>query len=98
MDAVDGLSAEAAFEPRPAHWGESVPVVRLVTTMLTEHVHHIAEIGVLRDLRRGHALSQPSPPPMRIRVGGRAHHRPSFEAGDRELVLRSETGARVQVR
>ena len=64
IDAVDGLSAESAFEPRPAHWGESVPVVRLVTTMLTEHVHHIAEIGVLRDLRRGHALSQ-RPPPAR---------------------------------
>lgn len=64
IDAVDGLSAESAFEPRPAHWGESVPVVRLVTTMLTEHVHHIAEIGVLRDLRRGHALSQPRPPPI----------------------------------
>jgi DinB family protein len=55
---VAGLSDESAFEPRPAHWGESVPVVRLVTTMLTEHVHHIAEIGVLRDLRRGHALSR----------------------------------------
>jgi hypothetical protein len=64
IDAVDGLSDESVFEPRPAHWGESVPVVRLVTTMLTEHVHHIAEIGVLRDLRRGHALSQPPPPPI----------------------------------
>ncbi len=63
IEAVDGLSAESAFEPRPAHWGESVPLVRLVTTMLTEHVHHIAEIGVLRDLRRGHALSRPPPPP-----------------------------------
>ncbi|HYN33603.1 MAG TPA: hypothetical protein VES40_13335 [Ilumatobacteraceae bacterium] len=64
IDAVDALSSEAAFELRPAHWGESVPVVRLVTMMLTEHVHHIAEIGVLRDLRRGHARSQPPPPPI----------------------------------
>ena len=63
IDAVDGLSDESVFEPRPAHWGESVPVVRLVTTMLTEHVHHIAEIGALRDIRRGHARSQPPPPP-----------------------------------
>jgi hypothetical protein len=63
MEAVAGLSAESLFEPRPAHWGESVPVVRLVTTMLTEHVHHLAEIGVLRDLHRGHARTQlPSPP------------------------------------
>ena len=62
-DAVDGLSDESAFELRPAHWGESLPVVRLVTLMLTEHVHHIAEVGVLRDLRRGCARSQPRPPP-----------------------------------
>ena len=61
--AVDGLSDESVFDARPAHWGELVPVVRLVTTMLTEHVHHIAEIGVLRDLRRGHAVSQPPPAP-----------------------------------
>lgn len=61
IDAVGELSDESVFEPRPAHWGESVPAVRLVTTMLTEHVHHIAEIGVLRDLQRGHAVSQPPP-------------------------------------
>jgi hypothetical protein len=30
--------------------------------MLTEHVHHIAEIGVLRDLHRGHAVIQRPPP------------------------------------
>jgi hypothetical protein len=64
IDAVDGLSAESAFELRPAHWGESVPLVRLITTMLTEHVHHLAEIGALRDLRRGHALSQPPRRPI----------------------------------
>ena len=63
IDAVDGLSDEEVFELRPAHWGESMPVVTLVTMMLTEHVHHIAEIGVLRDLRRGHALTQPPRPP-----------------------------------
>jgi hypothetical protein len=62
-DEVDGLSDESAFELRPAHWGEAVPVVNLVTTMLTEHVHHIAEVGALRDLRRGRARTQPSPQP-----------------------------------
>ena len=62
---VAALSDESVFESRPAHWGELVPVARLVTTMLTEHVHHVAEIGVLRDLRRGHALSQTPPPPIR---------------------------------
>jgi hypothetical protein len=61
--AVDALEDTSVFELRPAHWGQSLPIARLVTTMLTEHVHHIAEIGVLRDLRRGHAQSQPLPRP-----------------------------------
>jgi hypothetical protein len=61
--AVDALDDASVFELRPAHWGEALPIARLVTTMLTEHVHHIAEIGVLRDLRRGHACSQPLPRP-----------------------------------
>jgi DinB superfamily len=59
MSAVDALDEVSIFEPRPAHWGESLPTVNLVTTMLTEHVHHIAEIGVLRDLHRGHARTRP---------------------------------------
>jgi hypothetical protein len=61
--AVDDLSDDGAFGLRPAHWGEMLPVAHLVTSMLTEHVHHIAEVGVLRDLRRGRARSQPPPPP-----------------------------------
>ena len=61
--SVAALGDESVFESRPAHWGVSVPVARLITTMLTEHVHHIAEIGALRDLRRGHAFSQLPPPP-----------------------------------
>jgi hypothetical protein len=61
--AVDALDDASVFELRPAHWGESLPIARLITLMLTEHVHHIAEIGVLRDLRRGHARSQPLSPP-----------------------------------
>ena len=62
--AVDGVDDEAMFDLRPAHWDEMVPVAHLVTSMLTEHVHHIAEVGVLRDLRRGRARSQPLPPPV----------------------------------
>jgi hypothetical protein len=62
-DAVDGLSDESAFELRPAHCGEALPVVRLVTSMLTEHVHHLAEIGVMRDVHRGRARGQPPRPP-----------------------------------
>jgi hypothetical protein len=59
LSEVARLDDTTVFEPRPAHWGESVPVVNLVTLMLTEHVHHIAEIGLLRDLHRGHARTRP---------------------------------------
>ncbi len=68
LATVAGLSDESVFEARPAHWGASVPVVQLVTTMLIEHVHHFAEIGVLRDLRRGHAVSRPAPLPLAVPI------------------------------
>ena len=61
MNAVDALDDGSVFELRPAHWGESLPVANLVSTMLIEHVHHIAEIGALRDIRRGHARLQAPP-------------------------------------
>ena len=63
MSAVDALDDDSVFALRPAHWGESVPVVDLISLMLAEHVHHLAEVGVLRDLRRGHARTRPLPPP-----------------------------------
>jgi hypothetical protein len=59
LSDVAALDDATLFELRPAHWGGSVPVVRVVTLMLTEHVHHIAEIGALRDLHRGHARIRP---------------------------------------
>lgn len=59
MSAVDTLDDVSVFELRAVPSGKSVPAVNLVTTMLIEHVHHIAEIGVLRDLHRGHARTRP---------------------------------------
>lgn len=64
LAAVDGLTDESVFEPHPVYWGASIPAVRIVTSMLTEHVHHLAEVGTLRDLRRGHARTQPPLAPM----------------------------------
>ena len=61
MESVDALDHTSVFELRPAHWGESLTVARLVSLMLVEHVHHIAEIGVLRDVRCGHARLRPMP-------------------------------------
>ena len=62
LRAVDAVSDDDIFAPRPAHWGESVPLTVLITAMLTEHVHHLAEVGALRDIRRGHALNLPPAP------------------------------------
>lgn len=64
LAAVDALDDDEVFAFRPAHWGEQVPVVHLVTSILVEHVHHAAEVGVLRDLYRGAARAQPPPPPV----------------------------------
>jgi hypothetical protein len=58
MSEVDALDDASIFELRPAHWGESLPVVQLVMSMLTEHVHHLAEVGALRDIHRGHARTR----------------------------------------
>jgi hypothetical protein len=63
LAAVDPLDDRGAFELRPTHWGERRPAAHLVTMMITEHVHHSAEIGVLRDLCRGRARPSPPPPP-----------------------------------
>jgi hypothetical protein len=37
---------------RPTHFGDEWPTGRILTVLLTEQVHHGAEIGVLRDLYR----------------------------------------------
>ena len=58
---VDGLDEAELSELRPAHYGPHLPIHRLVSTMASEHTHHGAEIGLLRDLRRGHARVQPPP-------------------------------------
>lgn len=42
---------------RPTAWGEDLPVWQLAWTVIAEHLHHGAEIGALRDVRRGHARS-----------------------------------------
>ena len=59
--AVSQLDDADLAERRPAHWGPRLPIYRLVSTIAVEHVHHGAEIGLLRDLRRGHGRVQPPP-------------------------------------
>lgn len=62
VEEVDRVDDEELAELRPAHWGEMLPTARLVSIMITEHAHHLAEIGLLRDLYAGHARSQDPPP------------------------------------
>ena len=60
-DAVRSVVDDEVFELRPAHWGQQVPLLSLVSMMTIECRHHLAEVGLLRDLRRGRALLQPPP-------------------------------------
>lgn len=63
IDAVERSSDDALLGPLPAHWGQPAPGPRLISPFLVEHVHHLAEVGTLRDLHRGHAVT---PPPVTI--------------------------------
>jgi DinB superfamily len=58
---VEALDDAELVELRPAHYGPHLPIHRLVSGIAVEHIHHGAEIGLLRDLRRGHARVQPPP-------------------------------------
>ena len=58
---VAALDEAQLADLRPAHYGPNLPIHRLVSGIAVEHVHHGAEIGLLRDLRRGHARVQPPP-------------------------------------
>lgn len=55
VDALAQVAPSALDEPRPAHWGEQVPLSVLVGLIEIEHTHHGAEISLLRDLHRGAA-------------------------------------------
>jgi hypothetical protein len=57
------LSDRELTETRPVHWGERRPVATLVWQIAVEHLHHSAEIGVLRDLHRGSGRSDWWPEP-----------------------------------
>jgi hypothetical protein len=49
------LNDEALDAMRPTHFGVAWPTHKVLTVLLTEQVHHGAEIGVLRDLYRHRA-------------------------------------------
>ena len=61
--AVDATGDAEFADERTAHWGERFPIGTLVWQIMVEHLHHSAEIGVLRDLRRGHGRTDPWPEP-----------------------------------
>jgi hypothetical protein len=59
---VDRLTDLDLDERRPAHYGPLLPIWYLVQTIAGEHVHHGAEVGVLRDLAAGVGRAQREPP------------------------------------
>ena len=60
---VEPLTDDELGDVRRAHYGADLPVHRLVLGIAEEHTHHGAEIGLLRDLRRGRARVQTPPRP-----------------------------------
>jgi hypothetical protein len=54
---VAAIDDDALTRPTPTHWGEQLPLWQLLWTSIVEQFHHGAEIGTLRDLKRGHANS-----------------------------------------
>jgi hypothetical protein len=50
-------------ELRPTHFGLQQPLGMLIWMIAFEHLHHSAEIGVLRDIRRGYARNDRVPEP-----------------------------------
>jgi DinB superfamily len=61
---VEPLTDDDLVQTRPAHWGAEYPVGVLVWQIAVEHLHHSAEIGVLRDLHRGTARRDVWPEPV----------------------------------
>jgi hypothetical protein len=49
------VDAGALTRPTPTHWGPALPLWQLMWTSVVEQLHHGAEIGALRDIKRGHA-------------------------------------------
>lgn len=61
IEKVGAVDDAQLNELRPAYLGPPRSLHALITSMIHEHTHHGAEIGLLRDLRRGHARLQPLP-------------------------------------
>jgi hypothetical protein len=61
VSATAALDDSRLDDDRPTQWDGQLPVWQLVWAIVAEHFHHGAEIGLLRDLRRGHARPHPWP-------------------------------------
>jgi hypothetical protein len=59
---VESLTDADLDEERPIHWGRLFPLATLIRVIDVEHVHHGAEISLLRDLHRGTARAVPWSP------------------------------------
>ena len=55
IEALGLIGSNIVDELRPAHWGELMPLSSLAGVIELEHIHHGAEISLLRDFHRGSA-------------------------------------------
>jgi len=66
LDAVGALTDDDIDREVPTSWGERWPLHRVVATLVSEQVHHGAEISLMRDLYRNRgSLTATGPAPER---------------------------------
>ncbi len=56
LRALSGAGSIGAHK-KVEHWGELFPLATLIHVIEVEHIHHGAEMSLLRDLHRGTARS-----------------------------------------
>jgi len=55
---LTALQDEQLDEPRPAHWGEEVPLFDIVRTIALHHVYHAGELNEVLSICRGEAWEE----------------------------------------
>jgi hypothetical protein len=55
LEHCAAVDESALTRATPTHWGGDLPLWQLLWTSTVEQLHHGAEIGTLRDIKRGHA-------------------------------------------
>ena len=58
LDNLAGLRDEQLDEPRPVHWGESMPLFDIVGLIAGHHIYHAGELNQVLSICRGEAWEE----------------------------------------